>query len=235
MFALGGQSHVLDRALARFCPERRKKSPIVRSAGDLDRFGMELDGETPFLSDGRKGGMVVPHVDDFLHAGDSRFRQESMNPIRAAFPFGTDESAARLGPGGQPAGLKFTGVYVASTKLGIHLSQCHYVEGLQLLPAGTLVGSGLDGFVDFRMAVGSRSLVMAASWQALRSRPDENYSTSRLRGACSNPHVPDVCELNKGRSQAQGDSRFGPALLYMGHGRHEPFAHEVAVGCRGGC
>ena len=122
--------------------------------------------------EGTLGGLVLTHVDDFLHgSGDAEFETNVMTPLKEKFEFGREEEQD----------FKYVGMHVTQENNCIIIDQNQYVEELDLRSS-----EELEEYKDLNMILNEewqsefRAAVGKIGWLANISRPDLAYDNLAL-------------------------------------------------------
>ena len=135
-------------------------------------------------------GMLLTHVDDFLHgSGSDDFVANVINPLKETFQFGSEDDIEFV----------YVGLHVVQRDNEITIDQDRYIDNLEipdLTPYSEDVSSVLDenGQSEFRGAVGR------IGWVANSTRPDMAYDNLVLSTKLGKATVNDmrqVCRMMK--------------------------------------
>ena len=133
-------------------------------------------------------GLVVIHVDDFLHAGDDYFRKVVIPELRGKFEISTTGES----------NFRYTGININSNTQGIEIDQDHYIsESVKSIPLESINKSksklqvGAEEHSLFRAAVGS------VNWAAQQTRPDISFEVLEMSMKLRNPTFEDLQRVNK--------------------------------------
>ena len=132
-------------------------------------------------------GILIVHVDDFLHAGDRNFSESVVQPLRNKFTVGiTGQSSFR-----------YTGLNVTTFSDAIQIDQFHYTSSLETvsLPASRkseklCLLTPCENKL-YRAAVGS------LNWLSQQTRPDISYDVLEFSMKLREATVEDVLKVNK--------------------------------------
>ena len=69
-------------------------------------------------------GLLVSHVDDFLHAGTKYFREVVISDLRSKFQVGATGKGE----------FRYTGINIKTHPYGVEINQNHYVAAIQNIP-----------------------------------------------------------------------------------------------------
>ena len=132
--------------------------------------------------DGALAGMIITHVDDFLHAGNDYFEKHVMQAIRNNFEPGSQEEN----------NFSFIGFQVSSTVQGVTLSQNNYIKKLEkkLLRDGV---ENKDRDLNPEEMKDYRSMVGSINWCVMGTRPDLSFLLNQLSIKLNHATVSDFC------------------------------------------
>ena len=160
-----------------------KKLGCVQSGLDNTLFYLIRDNELQ--------GVIVSHVDDLLHAGSGVFEEEVMMPLRQRFIMGRVESQ----------NFRYVGLNVSQSEMHeIEVDLNHYLPVKEFPNVKTRHGVDKTEELNGEEYSLFRSMVGAANWMVMGTRPDVGY---------------DVLELStKSRSACVGDLRRAEKMLH---------------------
>ena len=117
-----------------------------------------------YFSTGNLCGMLLTHVDDFLHgSGDATFHTNVMGPLKERFMFGAEAEDDFF----------YTGLHVRQKGRCIMVDQERYVEELDIPYASRV--DDLDELLDDEGQSEFRTLVGRIGWIANSTRPDTAF------------------------------------------------------------
>ena len=137
-----------------------------------------------FRQSGNLKGLLALHVDDFIHAGDKCFREETIVKLRSEFEVG------KIGKGE----FRYTGLNFKTQAEGLEINQHHYVNSINLVK---IKDNDKQRAVSqsentlFRAAVGS------VNWASQQTRPDASFEVLELSMRLRDTKVEDVMRVNK--------------------------------------
>lgn len=154
---------------------------------ELKRLGCVQSRCDPALfyykKNSRLCGLLVSHIDDFLHAGNSVFDSEVMDKLRQRFV------AGKL----VESNFSYVGFRVQQDDYGITLDQSEYVEKLEhgsIKPQRMLERQSELTAKEYTMF---RSIVGSMNWLAHGTRPDILFDLIDLSMKFNNATIEDLC------------------------------------------
>ena len=137
--------------------------------------------------EGKLEGLMVSHIDDFLHAGDSVFGEKIMDKFRDRFLAGKMEEDS----------FSYVGFRIQQNKQGILLDQGGYVDSVEVewVDQGRLKQRQSE-LTAFEMT-GYRSIVGAINWIVQGSRPDMAFELVELATRAGHATVDDLVRARK--------------------------------------
>ena len=150
---------------------------------------------------GELEGILVSHIDDFLHAGTDLFRELVMKPLRTRFVAGRVEEG----------NFSYVGFKITQNDQGIVLDQSSYVQGVEMeqIDQGKLAQRGLE--LSGLEKTGYRSIVGAINWIVRGSRPDMAFDMVELAVRANCATVEDLIKARKVLRRLQ---EFGSYILF---------------------
>ena len=125
--------------------------------------------------DGSLAGVLITHVDDFLHAGNQVFNEEVILPLKRHFVAGSQAEGH----------FRYVGFDVSQDEYGIQLSMDHYVDSIEF--PRTHPGDRERQLTDAEKTQ-YRSIVGRLNWVVQGTRPDKAFDvielSSRFKTAC---------------------------------------------------
>lgn len=115
-------------------------------------------------------GVLVSHIDDFLHAGDDSFEKEVMVPLKERFEMGKMEEKSFV----------YVGFQISQEKNGIMLDQSDYVRDLEKKPFSVSGESREKRILNEEEMSQYRGLIGAINWVVQCTRPDMAYELIEL-------------------------------------------------------
>ena len=132
-----------------------------------------------YMHAGELFGVIVSHVDDFLHSGSHLFNEKVMEPLRQRFIAGKIEAAE----------FKYVGFAVRQGSNGIQLNMDEYIDGIH--PTKITPGEE-DRPLTEEEASEYRSIVGRLNWIAQGARPDKSFSVIELSTKFRKPTLRDL-------------------------------------------
>jgi hypothetical protein len=174
----------------------------------LKRFGCvqtKLDPSVFVYKQGNKLlGLVLLHVDDFLHIGNAEFYSQVMDKIRSTFSAGKIERNV----------FRYVGLDINQQRMGIHLSQSQYIEKLELMPVSANRRMNKSGALNRSEQTQFRHMVGQINWAAQQTRPDLVFEVMEMSMKLKHPEVQELIRANKAIKKLQSTdvSSFFPIL-----------------------
>ena len=128
-------------------------------------------------------GVLVTHIDDFLHSGNGEFEESVMKPLSKCFEVGH----------GEKRDFTYVGFHMSHTNAGVTLDQNHYIEDMHEIE---MKRDKKDRLTDQELTQ-FRSTVGARNWIVQGTRPDCCFELLELSTKFQNAHVEDVHSANK--------------------------------------
>jgi ribonuclease HI len=156
----------------------------------LLRLGCEVSNLEPALfvykSNGITSGIILCHVDDFLHGGDMEFRRKIIEPLENEFKASRRASTK----------FKYVGFNIIQSPECIYVNQNDYLDsvGFEELPrryVGPEVDLDADEYTLFRSMVGK------INWLANGTRPDASFTMINLSTKFNRAHTSHLKEAVK--------------------------------------
>lgn len=132
-------------------------------------------------------GIMISHIDDFLHGGISSFQNSVMKPLRQRF------IAGKLVEGE----FKYVGFQIAQNNEGIVLNQFDYIESISIpvISHGRLAQK--RSVLNVNEQTLFRSLVGSLNWIVQGSRPDLAFDLIDLSTKLNSATIDDFCRAIK--------------------------------------
>ena len=147
-----------------------------------------------FITDGQLRGVMVSHIDDFLHAGDFVFEEEVMNKLRSRFLAGKLEV-------GQ---FTYVGFQVTQTVNGIVMDQSEYMTGLDDVALSPKRACQMQEPLMPAEQTVLRELVGRINWAVQGSRPDMAFEMVELSTKSQGGTVADLNRAMKAIRKLKG-------------------------------
>ena len=148
-----------------------------------------------FITDGQLRGVMVSHIDDFLHAGDFVFEEEVMNKLRSRFLAGKLEV-------GQ---FTYVGFQVTQTVNGIVMDQSEYMTGLDDVALSPKRACQMQEPLMPAEQTVLRELVGRINWAVQGSRPDMAFEMVELSTKSQGGTVADLNRAMKAIRKLKGE------------------------------
>ena len=139
-------------------------------------------------------GLSVTHVDDFLDAGNRKFKNDILKSIKNSFIIGSEAEND----------FEYVGVNLGKKKDGITLDQliyCRSVEGYEL--SNERKQQRNDSLTSDEMK-GYRKIVGCLNWVATVTRPDLSFDVVSLSTHFKNAKIENLIATNKAVRKLQG-------------------------------
>jgi hypothetical protein len=143
-----------------------------------------------YHSDGNCCGIMAIHVDDFIYGGTSTFLDTVITHLRSTFKIALEESS----------GMKYIGISINQTNIGIKLSTDAYCNSLREI---TNLGIDKNRPLDERETRDLRHLSGQLNWIVTQSRPDIAYDNCIIGNSISKAKVKDIAQANKAVRKAR--------------------------------
>ena len=132
-------------------------------------------------------GMIILHVDDFLHAGNELFQENVIQKIREKFTVGATGINS----------FRYTGLNIRRHFKGITLDQNHYVDELEFIDLDSERRKQKSDILNDEEKTSYRSAVGAVNWAAQQTRPDMSFEVMEMSMKFKNPSIEDITRANK--------------------------------------
>ena len=154
-------------------------------------------------------GILVSHIDDFLHAGEDLFETNVMIPLRERFEVGKLEEES----------FTYVGFQICQEREGILLDQNEYVREMEKRPFWIKAGGREDRLLDSEEMSQYRGYIGTINWVVQCTRPDMAYELIELSVKSKIASVDDMKRARKLISRIQDFESFVffPALGEMGN------------------
>jgi hypothetical protein len=137
--------------------------------------------------DGVLMGVMVSHIDDFLHAGNDLFDKTVMEPLRARFLSGKVVQKD----------FSYVGFWISQSVEGIVLNQDHYVNSIRVEQIAVSRSTEKQAALNSKELTAYRALVGSINWCVNGSRPDLAYELIDLSTKFRNAKVEDWLRARK--------------------------------------
>ena len=150
--------------------------------------GCEISSVDPsmfvFKEDGILRGILISHIDDFLHAGDSVFDSKVMVPLRSRFVAGKVESGH----------FKYVGLSISQSSQGISVDLDDYIDSICI---DRVEVESFDRSLDKHEVSRFRGIVGKLNWIAQSARADKAYDVIELSTKLNSPALSDMKQAVK--------------------------------------
>ena len=136
---------------------------------------------------GKLEGILVSHIDDFLHAGTDVFKEKVMDPIRKRFLAGKVEEKD----------FSYVGFRIRQSEKGIVLDQSSYVDNVEMEQLDQERLSQRSSELAAIEVTSYRSILGAINWIVLGSRPDKAFEMVELATKANSATVEDLIKARK--------------------------------------
>ena len=143
--------------------------------------------------DGELQGMLVSHIDDFLHAGSAVFEQKVMAPLRERFKVGKLEEKS----------FSYVGFQIYQDKSGIVMDQSDYVREMERKERRMEVGKLAEYVLTSEEMSHYRGQIGAINWVVQCTRPDMAYELIELSMKSKEATMGDLRRAGKVISRLQ--------------------------------
>ncbi len=161
---------------------------------EMKRLGCRQSAIEPSLFykrdvNGKLNGILVSHIDDFLHAGDATFDEKVMGPLRDRFLAGKLEEKD----------FSYVGFQIQQKEDIIKLDQTDYVETVELnkMQVEKFSNDHKDEALVSKELTMYRSLLGSINWIVRGSRPDMAYDLIELSIRNNSAKVQDLIHARK--------------------------------------
>ena len=155
---------------------------VVAALKSLKCIQLKLDlAVFIYVIDGRLCGIIIVHVDDFLHIGNSEFKHNVIQKLREMFLVGSTGKDM----------FSYIGMDVTMAENGIIMSQIKYVNKLSALNLDIARKMEKDSALDKSEHERFRKIVGQLNWVAQHTRPDLMFEVLELSMKLSKPCVQD--------------------------------------------
>ena len=170
---------------------------------NLGMLSSELLNESLYYwaPQGKLQGLLAVHVDDFLYAGNDKFKFLVMNKFKTEFQIGSMAEKS----------FTYLGLRLCTFEDGITLDQVPYTESLEYIPVDRAKIKMKDRPLTSKEWTLARAKVGQLNWLATHTRPDLAYEVSILGTYMANPKHRDIDRINKLINIAKKD----PIQLYF--------------------
>lgn len=143
-------------------------------------------------------GILICHVDDFLHAGTENFYKSVIKKLKETFHI-SKESVSRF---------KYIGVELQQTKQGIYISQKEYLNKLQEIEISSSRAKERHSPISEEERSQLRAAHGQLNWLATQTRPDLAYDVCNLTTRLKHGTVDLILKTNKSIKKAKYNTVF---------------------------
>ena len=140
-----------------------------------------------YRKEGKLHGIIVVHVDDFLCAGDSVFKNEVLLQLRSAFEIGTYNELD----------FKYIGWNIEQRDDGIYINQSDYQEKIRPIVICPQRKNQTSHHLSLSEKKQYQELLGKLQWISSQTRPDIRYAVLERSMRTEQAQVQDLIELNK--------------------------------------
>lgn len=164
---------------------------VANEMSNLNCSQSSLDPSMYYKSNNESqlSGILLSHIDDFLHAGDEKFENDVLSPLRTRFVPGKIENEQ----------FSYVGFQIRQTPDGVYLDMsdyCKNVEIYALSPARLAQKRTLPLLTAEELTM-YRSMVGSINWIVHGTRPDMFFELIELSTRCKTATVDDFCTAAK--------------------------------------
>ena len=132
-------------------------------------------------------GLFIMHVDDFLWAGTSAFKELVIDRICTKFRVGNQ----------MEGNFRYIGVEISQTEDVILLNQHSYVNEMVNVPLHYNRANDKDGMLNKKETKQLREVIGQSNWVVNQSRPDVCFDSLELSMSTKHPRVENLLQANK--------------------------------------
>ena len=132
-------------------------------------------------------GVIVSHIDDFLHTGSKNFDEQIVKPLKVKFSAGSEEEE----------NFSDVGFQVTQTPSGILLHQLPYIAGLDASTWSSDALNDKQRDLTTKEQTEFRALVGSLNWCVQGTRPDLAFEQIELATKIKNAKVEDYLKAIK--------------------------------------
>jgi len=186
---------------------------------ELFRLGVKrssLDSSLFYMHDktGSLSGILISHIDDFLHAGSETFETTIVDSLRKRFLAGRQDEK----------NFTYVGYQLRQTNLGIELDQVDYIHSIDTYRVPDARSARKNDALNDKEKTALRSQVGSLNWAVQGSRPDRAFEMIDLstRFNCGT-----VCDLSNAFKLVKKMKEEDSAILYPDIGKPESWRFAV--------
>ena len=132
-------------------------------------------------------GIIIVHVDDFLHAGTESFQVNVIANLRKTFLIGKEETSV----------FQYLGMKLKQTHSCISVDQNAYASSILEIPLNSEMRKDINAQIPDTLKDTMRSRIGQLLWIANQTRPDLSFGVSSLAVKLKSATYADVMSLNK--------------------------------------
>ena len=133
-------------------------------------------------------GLLMMHVDDFIHCGTEVFEKKVVAKLKSAFLVGKEEQES----------FNYIGLTVKHAQNGIIVSQEQYTKKLQVIPVEKeTVQQNKSRLLTENELKSLQTVTGQCNWVASQTRPDISFPVLELSMSCKNATVGHLLQANK--------------------------------------
>ena len=162
----------------------------LRIYDELSKCGCKrskLDPAVFFFYTNRLEGLLVCHVDDFLHAGSERFEKEVILYLKSIFKVSREDAVA----------FRYVGVDVQQCRKGVFIGQQDYVEELKEIHIDKQRIQNKNLIANNKEKEDLRSIIGQLNWLCTQTRPDLSFSVCELSNSYKTATIATILNANK--------------------------------------
>ena len=148
-----------------------------------------------FSLDGELRGIIALHVDDFLHIGESIFKDKVIRYIRTVFMAGETNCGD----------FNYLGLEINQSKSDscLSVSQQQYIDELKQVPIPASRSKEKNDTLSRSEQKQYMKIVGQLNWASQQTRPDITFEVMELSMKFKHPHVADMLRANKAVKKIQ--------------------------------
>ena len=167
---------------------RRWFMKVVSVLSELGFIQSKIHPALFFVSvEDQLSGLLIVHVDDFLHAGDTKFVSTCLKSLRDKFTVGTTGQSC----------FRYTGVNVNVLDEAIQIDQLHYSNSLAPVSLPARRSSNKNDLLSASENKAYRAAVGSLNWICQQTRPDVSFDVLEFSLKLKSAAVEDLLRVNK--------------------------------------
>lgn len=162
---------------------------VNQTLRNQDCIQSELDPSLFYYKNqnGMLDGMLVSHIDDFLHGGNLKFDRHVMDSLRDHFLAGKLEQK----------NFTYVGLEIHQDRTGITVTQNEYIDSMEMVKITSERAKKKNDALSKTELTSYRSAVGSLNWVVQTTRPDVAFDMLVLSMKFQSGTVEDVLSLNK--------------------------------------